>query len=79
MSYIETAVKKVKAYMASFNFQVGACYGIEYLGASGSIRIFNGKVVTETVSTITIKYMGSNAKISQSKLSKNLILKVVKL
>lgn len=65
--------------MANINFKLGACYGVEYVTSTGSIRIFNGKIVSETGSTITIKYMGSNAKITQSKLMKSTIIKAVKL
>lgn len=62
------------------NFQVGACYGLQVAGSTmGSFRIFNGKVTTETQTSITLKYMGSNGQVRTRKIQKRDIIKAVRL
>ncbi|WP_132945908.1 hypothetical protein [Tumebacillus sp. BK434] len=62
------------------NFKVGACYGLQVSGTTmGSFRIYNGKVTTETQTSITLKYMGSNGQVRTRNIKKLDIIKAVKL
>lgn len=66
--------------MPFYNFTIGSCYGIAVAGQTmGSYTVYNGRVVAETVNSVTIRYMGRNQQVRRRTIRRTDIMKVAKL